>query len=314
MKEINIVYGAHHVASSVVYEDSNGRVFISHHRKIGMLNILQGGSCKFPGDSYFMVEPVVVHTGDYDPNFLSKFNKIFGCFGKFAENTSIKDKFVKVNYGTELIHRDADSLRKNWLPWDQRKDGVIIVASGHKHSAHHASIYDLRLMLADFFYENNFEVSWYGYNGIGKPYYKGWLSDIGDTEKVYDPRHKINEICKYKFNICTENTYDPIYSHDYMTEKLPHAIYGGAVPLYMGCYNIEELAPTNIFFDLRNFVVKNNGSLQLLKQPLLEAIRNISAEDFEKYNEAQYQYIKDPNGLFSYTDLGEVYKEMLRNL
>lgn len=308
-QQINILYSSHHVASSVIYENNGKRVFMSRTRKPEMPNVLICEHCQHPSDSFLMTEPVVVHAGHYDMNFLSKFHKIFGCFNQFA--TPLQDKFVFVNYGSEIGKPNAENLKQNWLPWEQRINGAIIVASGHKQSNNPASIYDLRLMLADFFYENGYAISWYGYNNINRPYYKGFLSDFGPIEKVYDPKDKIKEICKYRFNICTENTYDRIYSTNYLTEKLPHAIYGGAIPLYMGCYNIEQLAPVNTYFDLRNFVIKQNNQLRLLKEPLLEAIKGLSENDFIKYNNAQYQYINDPNGICLHTDLSRVYDIML---
>lgn len=309
-KQINIIYGDYHIDSSMVYENADGQVWISRTRKNEMYNIFQGSvdNSHRPEDSIWITEPVVVNSGYYNTEYLSRFNKVFGCFDEVFENTSIKDKFIHVNYGTEFGQRNADELRQNWLPWNQR-NGVIIVSSGHKHSSNFSSIYDLRLMLADFFYENGFDVSWYGYNGINRPYYKGYLSDVGNTPRVYDPNNKIKEICKYKFNICTENTYNKLYSYNYLTEKLPHGIYGGAIPLYMGCYNIEDLAPANTFFDLRNFVLKDNGQLRLLKQPLLAAIKELTELDLVKYNNAQYNYIK--NGIRIYTDLTNVYKIFL---
>jgi hypothetical protein len=207
--------------------------------------------------------------------------------------------------GTEIVPQNADNLRSTWLPWEQR-NGVIIVAGASKTSRHPASIYDLRIMLADFFFENNFYVAWYGttslygYSRGKRLYYKGPLTD------------KVNKIREYKFTICTENTYDPVYSHNYLTEKLPHAIYGGALPLYMGCYNIDKLVPKHTFFDLRNFVIRDNGKLTLLKQPLLEAINSFTKENFERYQEAAYQFVKDPLGLSYHADMKRFLRQMLK--
>lgn len=194
-------------------------------------------------------------------------------------------------------------MKNTWLPWDKRKNAVIIVAAANKTSPHQASIYPLRIMLADFFYENNFEVDWYGYLNCNKPYYRG---------KLANEQEKIRKIGEYRFTICTENTYNKIYSDNYLTEKLPQALYGGALPLYMGCYNIDELLPSHTFFDLRNFVIIDNGKLRLLKQPLLEAINSFTKEKFERYQEASYQCIKSPTGISYYADMKRFCQKMLQ--
>jgi hypothetical protein len=305
--DINIVYDAIKTPE-ILYQGPEGKVYYSPTRNEKMLNVFQS-QCNKPNqnDSTIMMEPVVVSPGNYNVDYLSRFRKVFGCFEKAFENTKIKEKYVCVNYGYDLkIHSpllqiDAESIRDNWKSWNQR-NGMIVIAGGSKNSNHPASIYCLRLMIADLFYQNNFEVAWYGQHRCNRPYYKGPVED------------KISEIDKYKFAICSENTYDPIYSHNYLTEKLPHAIYGGALPLYMGCYNIDELAPKNTFFDLRNFVIHDHGQVTLLGEPLLEAIRTFSQENFERYQEAAYQFIKDPFGINYHMDANRVYKKMLETL
>jgi len=292
-------------APRLLYQGPEGNVWTSNKRNDNANNIHETLCCRpNPNDGVFMMEPIVTTPEHYDIDYLSKFKKVFGCFGKAFDNTKIKDKYVCTNYGYDIrIHSpmlstDTISIKNRWQPWEQR-NGMIIVAGGDKKSTHPASIYPLRLMIADLFYENNFEVAWYGQQNCNRPYYKGPIQD------------KVSEINKYKFTICTENTYDPIYSHNYLTEKLPHAIYGGALPLYIGCYNIDNLAPKHSFFDLRNFVIRDNGKIILLKQPLLEAINSFTKEKFERYQETAYQFVKDPAGLSYHTDMKRFFRQML---
>jgi hypothetical protein len=305
--DINIVYDAIKT-TEILYEGPEGKVYYSPTRNERIPNVFQS-LCNNPrpDDSAIMAEPIAVSPVSYNVDYLSKFKKVFGCFEKAFENTKIKEKYVCVNYGYDLkihsplLQADAESIKENWRSWNQR-NGMIIIAGGSKGSNHQASIYCLRLLIADLFYQNNFEVAWYGQQHCNRPYYKGAVHD------------KVSEIGKYKFAICSENTYDPIYSHNYLTEKLPHAIYGGAVPLYMGCYNIDDIAPKNTFFDLRNFVLRDHGQVTLLREPLLEAINSFSQEKFEQYQEAAYQFIKDPLGINYHMDPNRVYKKILETL
>jgi hypothetical protein len=306
MKQVNVIYPAHQGDKSVHYEGPEGTVWMSNTQDDQMPNVFTSwyacGNPR-PQDNLIMLEPIVVHPLDYKIDFLKKFNKIFGCFGKVFENTPVKEKFIQVNYGSTLVPEDPDALLKRWKPWSERINGFVIV-SGGKTSDHPASIYRLRLELADLLHKKNYPVAWYGGlpAGIKRPYFKGTVSD------------KIDEICKYRWHICPENTYDEKYSWNYLTEKLPHAIYGGAIPMYIGCYNVEQLVPPEVFFDLRRFVDVRRGKLHIKEQELFDAINNLTEADFNNYNTAGYKFMKDPEGLFFHTDMRRYYKKMLEFL
>lgn len=300
MKEINVIYPAHPGAASLHYEGPEGKVWMSPSANPNMPNIFNSwyaGQNPGPNDGVLLTEPIVVHPLDYDIDFLMKFKKVYGCFERAFENTPVKDKFITINYGSVLCPENVVELRKRWLSWSQRIPGVVIV-SGGKDSTHHASIYNLRLKLADMFYEAGLPVAWFGcMPNCTRPYFRGTIQD------------KIGEICKYRFHVCSENTYDPTYSYNYMTEKLPHAMYGGSVGLYMGCYNIDDLVPKDTFFDLRPYF--SNGNID---NRLVNDIKNYREEEFNKYQEAAYQFMLDPQGLFYHTDMRRYYKKMLETL
>lgn len=307
-KEINVVYSPHSGERSLHYNGPEGKVWMSKTRSNKIPNVFIGchSGPKIPGnkDNFLMLEPIVVHPKDFDINYLSNYNKIFTSFGKFFENTKITNKIVNINYGSHLFDQNIDSLINKWQPWEKRVKGVIIVAGG-KSSNHNASIYSLREKLGDIFYNNGFQVARYGgVKGNKPPYFKGMLQD------------KIGEICKYRFHLCSENTYDEILSHNYFTEKMPHAIHGGAIPLYMGCYNIEDIAPKDTFFDLRKYISKNpkDGQINIDEKELIQALNSFSKTDFEKYQEAAKKYMKDPKGLFYHTDMKRYYRKMLEVL
>jgi hypothetical protein len=56
---------------------------------------------------------------------------------------------------------------------------------------------------------------------------------------------------EYLFTIAIENS----INHDYVTEKLWHALIAGSVPIYRGAPNVEDWLPcaTNCIIDLKNF-------------------------------------------------------------
>jgi hypothetical protein len=59
------------------------------------------------------------------------------------------------------------------------------------------------------------------------------------------------EPCRFVF--CLENTHDQQYSLNYLTEKIFHGFLSASIPIYLGCCNVTNLIPEDIFIDLRKF-------------------------------------------------------------
>jgi hypothetical protein len=72
----------------------------------------------------------------------------------------------------------------------------------------------------------------------------------GTPAKFHDARILMS---KSKFVFCFENIHDPVYSMNYMTEKIFHGFIAAAVPIYCGCWNIEEVISPDLFIDIRKF-------------------------------------------------------------
>jgi hypothetical protein len=301
-KQITMVYEDHGEQQSLHYSGPEGIVWMSNKANPLMPNVFINcnsfpDSGPGPKDCILINEPITVAPAQYNVDYLNRFYKIFACFEKVFQNTKINNKFISINCGCDLNDYQPENFKNNWLPWEKKKNGIIIVSSG-KTSSHHSSVYHLRFDIAELFHKNGFEVAWYG----GMPrkykpsYFKGYIPD------------KCGELIKYRFNICPENTYDPIYSYNYLTEKLPHSIISGTVPLYLGCYNIDQLAPKNSFFDLRNYIDERK---QLKTKDLLSAIKAYNKNDFENYQKAAFEWLKDPKGILYHIDMRQYYKKML---
>lgn len=303
MKKLaNIVYADHHGDSKVYYDGDEGTVLMSNTRNTSMPNVFFGDCNDVqPDDSVMVLEPIVTTPSHYNLEYLSKFRYVFAWASKFFETTTVKDKLIEINCGSELcspkiLPRDRIG---NWnIPWRNRIDGVVII-SCNKKSQHPASIYPLREKLSDALCESGYHVDWYGHQRMGKSYYRGPIAD------------KLSIISKYKFHICTENTYDPIFSYNYLTEKMTHCIFAGSVPLYMGAHNIDDLLPKNSFLDLRNFVIKRDGQITVLRQPLMERLRSFTEDNFKQYLDAAHQTLTDPRGILYHTDMNRCCRKML---
>ena len=70
---------------------------------------------------------------------------------------------------------------------------------------------------------------------------------------------KFKVLNKYKFAVCFENAYHPLWSWDYITEKILDCFKAKVIPIYYGCYNIEKIIPPELYIDYRQF--KNDDEL-----------------------------------------------------
>lgn len=66
----------------------------------------------------------------------------------------------------------------------------------------------------------------------------------------YDRLQIINE---YKFCICFDDIYHPVWSWDYVTNKIFDCLKAKTLPIYYGCYNIDDIVPRNFYIDYRDF-------------------------------------------------------------
>ena len=71
----------------------------------------------------------------------------------------------------------------------------------------------------------------------------------------------------YSFVLCFESTYHELWSHGFMTERLFNAFKTKTVPIYYGCYNIQDYVPKDLFIDYREFSGMENLANYLLSFP-----------------------------------------------
>jgi hypothetical protein len=166
----------------------------------------------------------------------------------------------------------AEKLEEKWVDWNKKTDEIVFVAN-NKSSRHHSELYSLRLQLADMLHKKSkLKVSWYGQIPIKRPYFKG------------NAKSKIDVVRKAKFSICTENSYDPIFTHGYFSEKLPDTWRAGTIPIYMGCYNIDDYKfPNHSYIDLRDYVKKVGKKFKINEEALISRIEGFSEQRYNNW-------------------------------
>jgi len=63
----------------------------------------------------------------------------------------------------------------------------------------------------------------------------------------------LKKISEYRFCLCFESTYHPFWSWDFLTERMFNCFKAKTVPIYIGCYNIQDHVPSDLFIDFRQY-------------------------------------------------------------
>lgn len=136
-----------------------------------------------------------------------------------------------------------------FLPTEQ-KDGVSIVCRYRPKSPIE---YDIAHKRVDVFM-NLKGMNKYAYGKVpyADEFYRGVIG--GTTEGTYPSSlDKLKTLNKHRFSVCFENAYHPLWSWDYITEKILDCFKAKTIPIYLGCFNIEQHIPKELFIDYRDF-------------------------------------------------------------
>jgi hypothetical protein len=232
------------------------------------------------------------------------------------------------NYSLHFPSFSSTELRREIIPWDQRKFIVMIASNKYWklrrnsirkylawlrdlalnrenfNSALHLNnqLHDQRLSVIEYFGKNS-EIDIYGAHWQDTtnlpPEWQKRLAGI--LEKVNQGKctDKQEVSSEYKFSICFEN----LSYQGYVTEKIIDCFNAGVIPIYMGAPNINDFVPKNSFIDFRDF-----SSLSEL-DIYLNGLTNKQA--MSMLNSGQ-SFLKSEYGhMFSYEGFSEEVNKML---
>lgn len=192
-------------------------------------------------------------------------------------------------------------MKKNIVPENrlykiENKINGVILSSRHRPNTRKGDIAETRLFtLWDLNKKGNLICHCFGKQKYGEPCYKGAIGK--GTGAFPSSDEKIIKQSKYKFAVCFENTYHPIWSYDYITEKIYDCFASKTIPIYWGCYNVEEHIPTELFIDYRQF--KNNDDLEkyLVSFPM-DKYRKMVNNEYDYYKGLNFnKWVKQVKGI-----------------
>lgn len=112
----------------------------------------------------------------------------------------------------------------------------------------------------------------------------GGVNHQGIPSRTPSSPENLKVISKYKFSLCLEPMYHEIWSYDWLTERMLDCFKMKTIPIYLGCFNIEDKVPKDFFVDLRKFNNINDA---------ISSIKNIGENEYESITENAYQFYND---------------------
>jgi hypothetical protein len=195
----------------------------------------------------FQLEPGNVLPEQWDPSVLAQFDSVISWNSKFEEMYG--HLFPIYHVGGCTFFNDYFKC-VNHIPYEEKINGIVCINKLY-------SVPDNRA--GHIVQERERVMCGLGIEPMVKHVFSPhpWGGDCyqGPTE-VYQPGHStlLTFTNKYKFRLCFESIYDEYWSWDFMTERIFDCFKAKTIPIYWGCYNIEEHVPTELFIDFRQFV------------------------------------------------------------
>jgi len=204
---------------------------------------------KIHGKKYlFPTEGYITIPQNYQKEYIIQYDKFITHNSKFYN-------MHKHEYNMILIPAPMNTNNyfelNNFISYDKKIKGICMLNTIYHTGQEGDIIYLREKIIIDLDCEPNLIKHTYGKKSWGNEHYQG------NIPYIYNHTENLKIINKYLFYICFEAIYHELWSWDYVTERLFNAFKAKTVPIYYGCYNIEQKVPKNLYIDYREFNFDN---------------------------------------------------------
>jgi hypothetical protein len=234
-----------------------------------------------------IVEAYSIQPMSYDVDLLKQYKSVVTWNSKFYEQNKdhmniylMKDFFCAFDLKDECNYLDC------FIDYDNKIKGVCLVSNLLTYYDSNVGAIGYKRLEIMKNLNNGLIKHVYGSNDCGEMY-RGVIGEKNPNYSSIDifkhRRDKVKRVNEYLFSLVCENSYHEFWSWDYITEKIWDAFMAKTVPVYYGCYNIEQRIPRDLYVDYRNFKTDNELSEYLTGFPKAKYINMVNrAFDFYK--------------------------------
>jgi hypothetical protein len=227
-------------------------------------------------EAVLLIEAQNVVPENYIPENLIHFKTIYNWNSKFIGIINKVIPAVRIN-GFPLF--DNYSWLEQFPSVDEKIDGICLIARANGRAVE-GDISILREVVFDQITDMTKHA--YGKTPFCGEHYRGVIGE-SIAETYPSSLAKLKKLSEYKFSLCFENCHHELWSWDYITEKIFDCFKAKTVPIYLGCFNIEEHIPPELYIDFRKF--------QSVPE-LTEYMKSLSGSQIEEMTEKAYAWVK----------------------
>jgi len=233
---------------------------------------------------------------NFDINYIKQYDTYITFNSKFIETYKNEHPNMVFLLGNTFWNDYYELGENEFVSYEDKLKGVLILNKLYHTGSEGDIVYLREKILNELNVSPKMIKHVFSYNEWGGQYYQGNLP--------YPPNHIINQrkLSEYLFCLCFESCYHPFWSWDWITERIINCFRTKTIPIYLGCYNIEEHIPTNLFIDYRQFNFDNNK--------LSEYLLDFTEEQYNEMSEAAYDWYKNKNPFATILD----FEHILENL
>jgi hypothetical protein len=129
---------------------------------------------------------------------------------------------------------------------------------------------------------------WWSHRSMWPPYWLNYKTLMSIYHGSCESKYQV--LSRYTFSLCFEN----MAMKGYVTEKLFDCLYAGTIPLYLGAKNIDNLIPSEVYVDCRNFASWREMS---------DKVMSMTDSELVNMREAGRTFIKSEEGLKYYNSM-----------
>lgn len=223
-----------------------------------------------------LIEARNVRPDNYDIRNLTRFSKVYSWNRRFLDllpNSILSERIG----GFPLF--DNYFWLEHFIPVERRINGICLIARKMARNIE-GDISHAREVVFDQI--RGIQKHAYGKIPFCGEHFRGTIGASG-KETYPSSLAKLQKLNEYKFNLCFENCFHELWSYDYITEKIFDCFKAKTVPVYLGCYNIQEHVPPDLFIDLRKY-----SSIDELS----EHLAHFPDDTFTTMTERAYEWVK----------------------